>query len=42
MMFGYKQKANFTVENEKAISTAPTVDFNKPAPAPPPPAPTKP
>jgi LemA protein len=34
MMFGYKTKANFTVENEKAISTAPTVDFNKPAPAP--------
>jgi LemA protein len=38
MMFGYKTKANFTVENEKAISTAPTVDFNKPAPA----QPTKP
>jgi LemA protein len=37
-MFGYATKANFTVENEKAISTAPTVDFNKPAqPAPPPP-----
>ena len=34
MMFGYKQKANFTVENEKQISTAPTVDFNKPAPTP--------
>src|SRR5215831_16432857 len=31
-MFGYKTKANFTVENEKAISTAPTVDFNKPEP----------
>lgn len=31
MMFGYKTKANFTVDNEKAISTAPTVDFNKPA-----------
>lgn len=30
MMFGYKPKANFTVENEKSISTAPTVDFNKP------------
>jgi LemA protein len=38
-MFGYKTKANFSVENEKAISTAPTVDFNKPAAAP---APTKP
>ena len=33
MMFGYKEKANFTVENEKEISTAPKVDFN-PAPAP--------
>jgi len=38
-MFGYKTKANFSVENEKAISTAPTVDFNKPAP---PPAPAQP
>jgi len=35
-MFGYAAKANFTVENEKAISTAPAVDFNKPAPAQPP------
>ena len=44
MVFGYKQKANFTVDNEKQISTAPTVDFNKPAaPAQPPPAqPTQP
>ncbi len=33
MLFGYKQKANFAVENEKQISTAPTVDFSKPAPA---------
>jgi LemA protein len=33
-LFGYKTKANFSVENEKAISTAPAVDFNKPAPAP--------
>src|SRR5256885_2011189 len=32
MMFGYKEKANFTVDNEKEISTAPKVDFN-PAPA---------
>src|SRR6478752_3660798 len=31
MVFGYKAKANFTVENEKQISTAPTVDFSKPA-----------
>ena len=29
MMFGYKVKPSFTVENEKAISTAPTVDFGK-------------
>jgi len=32
MAFGYKAKPNFTVENEKEISTAPKVDFN-PAPA---------
>ena len=32
-MFGYPIKANFSVENEKAISTPPVVDFNKPAPA---------
>src|SRR5467141_4063902 len=32
MAFGYKEKPNFTVENEKAISTAPKVDFN-PAPS---------
>lgn len=32
-VFGYRTKANFTVENEKQISTAPTVDFNKPQPA---------
>jgi LemA protein len=29
-MFGYKVKPNFAVENEKSISTAPTVDFSKP------------
>ncbi len=29
MMFGYKAKPAFTVENEKAISTAPTVNFGK-------------
>jgi LemA protein len=35
MAFGYKEKPNFTVENEKEISTAPKVDFNPPAsPAP--------
>ena len=33
-MFGYKVKPNFSVDNEKAISTAPTVDFGTPAPAP--------
>ena len=37
MMFGYKEKPNFSVENEKEISTAPKVDFN-PAPATPAPA----
>ena len=30
--FGMKSKANFTVEDEHAISTAPKVDFNSPAP----------
>jgi LemA protein len=33
MMFGYKTKANFAVENEAAISKPPAVDF-APAPAP--------
>ncbi len=51
MIFGYKTKASFTVENERQISTAPTVDFSKPAqpqttpPQPaqlPPPQPTQP
>ncbi len=27
MMFGHKTKANFTVENEKALAKPPTVDF---------------
>ena len=31
MVFGYKTKPSFTVENERAISTAPKVDFGKPA-----------
>ena len=31
MVFGYKPKANFTVENEKAIAVPPKVDFSKPA-----------
>jgi LemA protein len=34
-IFGHKTKANFTVENEKAISTAPTVDFGNTPAAPP-------
>ena len=39
MMFGYKEKPNFTVENEAQISEAPVVDFGtSPAPAAPAPA----
>ncbi len=38
MMFGYKQKASFTVEDEKSISRPPKVDF-APKLAPPAPAP---
>lgn len=38
MAFGYKTKPNFTVENEKEISTAPKVDFGT-APAEPQPQP---
>jgi len=34
MMFGHKVKPSFTVEDEKAISKPPTVDFSKPEPAP--------
>jgi LemA protein len=34
MVMGYDQKPQFTVENEKAISTPPRVDFGTPAPAP--------
>ncbi|OQX05775.1 MAG: hypothetical protein BWK76_27020, partial [Desulfobulbaceae bacterium A2] len=35
-MFGFKTKANFSVENEKAIAAPPTVDFGggQAAPAP--------
>ena len=41
MMFGYKPKPNFAVENEAAISKPPAVDFGAPAPAPAPaPSPT--
>jgi len=39
MIFGYKPKANFAVENEAAISKPPSVDFAAPA-ATPAPAPT--
>ena len=34
MVFGMKTKANFTVENEKAIAAPPKVDFGTPAQAP--------
>ena len=34
MIFGYKTKANFTVQDEAKVSVPPTVDFNKPASAP--------
>lgn len=34
MIFGYKEKANFTVENEKEISKPPSVSFDAPAAAP--------
>jgi LemA protein len=33
MAFGYKEKPNFTVENEREISRPPTVDFGTAAPA---------
>ena len=40
MIFGYKQKASFTVEDEKAIAKPPKVDFSRPSsPMPPPSAP---
>ena len=42
MVFGYKQKPNFTVENEAQISEAPTVDFGTTPPATPAPAPAAP
>ncbi len=34
MLFGHKTKANFTVENEKAISVPPKVDFTAPTTSP--------
>ena len=33
MLFSYKEKPQFTVENEKAIADAPKVNFGAPAPA---------
>jgi LemA protein len=33
MLFGFKTKPSFTVENEKEISQAPKVDFGTPVPA---------
>jgi LemA protein len=39
MIFGYKVRPNFTVENESAISKPPTVDFGATPPPPPPPPP---
>ncbi len=41
MVFGHKEKAQFTVENEREISTAPKVDFGAP-PVPTPVAPVAP
>jgi len=34
MLFGFQPKPQFTVDDEKAISRPPKVDFGKPAPAP--------
>src|SRR5579863_2209318 len=34
MMFGYKPKPSFAVENEAVISKPPSVDFSAPSPAP--------
>jgi len=34
MAMGWKPKANFTVEDEKAVATPPTIRFDNPAPAP--------
>ena len=34
MLFGFKEKPQFTVENEKEISKPPKVDFGKPVPEP--------
>src|SRR5499427_9054626 len=43
MIFGFKEKPQFTVENEKEISKSPKIDFGKPAaPAPAPASPGSP
>lgn len=42
MIFGYKEKPSFTVEDEKAIARPPKVDFTPKAPAPAPSAPAAP
>ena len=42
MMFGYDRKPNFSVENEREIQRAPTVDFGAPAAPPARPAPPAP
>lgn len=42
MMFGYKPKPNFSVENEREISRAPKVDFGNASPAVPPAPPVAP
>jgi LemA protein len=34
MLFSYSVKPSFTVEDEKAVSKAPTVDFSAPKAAP--------
>jgi LemA protein len=34
MVFGFKEKPQFTVDDEKAVSKPPTVDFSTPKPAP--------
>jgi len=42
MIFGYKQKASFTVEDEKAIAVPPKVDFSRPSTSAPLPRPSAP
>src|SRR5688572_7214058 len=42
MVFGYKPKPNFTVENEQQIQEAPKVDFGQPAQQAPAPQPAQP